>query len=99
MASGIHMIDINGKQQPPCTQFEIEMDWESLIRPKDKPIPYLILVFGIIFTTLIFVIAVNISRKRISIVMPLNQPRDLASTFLAGCFMISLLLSYVIKQK
>ena len=99
MAFGIIMIDINGKQQLPCTQFEIELDWETLIRPKDKPIPYLILVFGIIFTTLIFVIAVNISRKRISIVMPLNQPRDLASTFLAGCFMISLLLSYVIKQK
>ena len=93
------MIDINGKQQLPCTQFEIELDWETLIRPKDKPIPYLILVFGIIFTTLIFVIAVKISRKRISIVMPLNQPRDLASIFLAGCFMISLLLSYVIKQK
>ena len=99
MAFGINMIDINGKQQLPCTQFEIELDWETLIRPKDKPIPYLILVFGIIFTTLIFVIAVKISRKRISIVMPLNQPRDLASIFLAGCFMISLLLSYVIKQK
>ena len=99
MASGIHMIDINGKQQPPCTQFEIEMDWESLIRPKDKPIPYLILIFGIIFTTLLFVIAVKIRRRRISIVMPLNQPRDLASNLLAGYFMILLLLSYIIKQK
>ena len=93
------MIDINGKQRPPCTRFEIEMDWETLIRPKDKPMPYLILGFGIIFTTWVFVIAVKISRKRISIVMPLNQPRDLASIFLAGCFMISLSLSYVIKQK
>ena len=99
MAFGINMIDINGKQRPPCTRFEIEMDWETLIRPKDHPIPYLILGFGIVFTTLVFVIAVKISRKRISIVMPLNQPRDLASIFLAGCFMIYLLLSYVIKQK
>ena len=99
MAFGINMIDINGKQRPPCTQFEIEMDWETLIRPKDKPIPYLILIFGIIFTTLVFVIAVKIRRNRISIVMPLNQPRDLANNFLAGCFMISLLLTYVIKQK
>ena len=87
------------EKRPPCTQFEIELDWETLIRPKDKPIPYLILVFGIIFTTLIFVIAVKISRKRISIVMPLNQPRDLASNLLAGYFMILLLLSYIIKQK
>ena len=99
MAFGIIMIDINGKQQLPCTQFEIELDWETLIRPKDKPIPYLILIFGIIFTTLVFVIAVKIRRDRISIVMPLNQPRDLANNFLAGCFMISLLLTYVIKQK
>ena len=101
MAFGIHMIDTNGKQRPPCTQLEIEMDWETLIRPKDKHIriPYLILFFGIIFTTLVFVIAVRISRKRISIVMPLNQPRDLASIFLAGCFMILLLLSYIIKYK
>ena len=101
MAFGIHMIDTNGKQRPPCTQFEIEMDWETLIRPKDKQfrIPYLILIFGIIFTTLVFVFAVKIRRNRISIVMPLNQPRDLANNFLAGCFMISLLLFYVIKQK
>ena len=99
MAFGINMIDINGKQRPPCTRFEIEMDWETLIRPKDKPMPYLILGFGIIFTTLVFVIAVKIRRDRISIVMPLNQPRDLASIFLACCFMIYLLLSYVIKQK
>ena len=99
MSFGIRMIDINGEQRPPCTQFEIEMDWETLIQPKDKPIPYLILTFGIIFTTLVFVIAVKIRRKRISIVMPLNQPRDLASNFLAGYFMILLLLSHIIKQK
>ena len=99
MAFGINMIDINGKQRPPCTQFEIELDWETLIRPKDNPIPYLILVFSIVFTTLVFVIAVKIRRKRISIVMPLNQPRDLASNFLAGYSMILLLLSYIIKQK
>ena len=98
MAFGIHMVN-KSEKRPPCTQFEIEMDWESLIRPKDKPIPYLILIFGIIFTTLVFVIAVKIRRDRISIVMPLNQPRDLANNFLAGCFMISLLLTYVIKQK
>ena len=101
MAFGIHMIDINGKQRPPCTQFEIEMDWETLIRPKDKQfrIPYLILIFGIIFTTLGFVIAVKIRRKTISIVMPLNQPRDFASIFLLGYFMIILLISYIIKHK
>ena len=93
------MIDINGKQQPPCTQFEIEMDWETLIRPKDKPIPYLILIFGIIFTTLVFVIAVKIRRNRISIVMPLNQPRDLANIFLATFFMIVILIDYTIKNK
>ena len=87
------------EKRPPCTQFEIELDWETLIRPKDKPIPYLILTFGIIFTTLVFVIAVKIRRKRISIVMPLNQPRDLASNFLAGYFMIILLLIFTIKQK
>ena len=36
MAFGIHMV-VNSEQGPPCTQFEIEMDWESLIRSKDKP--------------------------------------------------------------
>ena len=36
MAFGIHMVN-KSEKQPPCTQFEIEMDWESLIRPKDEP--------------------------------------------------------------
>ena len=98
MSFGVNMLDINNEQQPTCTQFEIEMDWETLIQPKDKPIPYQILFFGIIFSTLVFVIAVKISRKRISIVMPLNQPRDLASNFLAGYLMILFTLSYIIKQ-
>ena len=98
MAFGINMIDVNGKQRPLCTQYEIEMDWETLIQPKDKPIPYQILFFGIIFSTLVFVIAVKIRRKRISFVMPLNQPRDLASIFLAGYFMILLLLLHIIHK-
>ena len=99
MALGIHMIDINSEQRPPCTQFEIEVDWETLIGPKDKPRPYQILIFALIFTTLVFVIAVKIRRKRISIVMPLNQPRDFASIFLFGYYMIILLISYIIKHK
>ena len=93
------MLDINNEQQPTCTQFEIEMDWETLIQPKDKPIPYKILIFGTTVTTLVFVIAVKIRLNRISIVMPLHQPRDFASIFLAGYFMIILLLIFTIKQK
>ena len=93
------MIDINSEQQPPCTQFEIKVDWETIIQSKDKPMPYLILILGIIFTTLVFVIAVKIRRKRISIVMPLNQPRDFASIFLFGYYMIILLISYIIKHE
>ena len=96
---GVHMLDINSEQQPTCTQFEIEMDWETLIQSKDKPIPYQILLFGIIFSTLVFVIAVKVRRKKISLVMPLNQPRDFASIFLAGYFMILWLLLYIIKHK
>ena len=99
MALGIHMIDINSEQRPPCTQFEIEVDWETLIGPKDNARPYQILIFGFIFTTLGFVIAVKIRRKTISIVMPLNQPRDFASIFLFGYYMIILLISYIIKHK
>ena len=99
MAFGIHMIDTNGKQRPPCTQLEIEMDWETLIRPKDKQfrIPYLILIFGIIFTTLLFVIAIKIRHQGISLVMPLNQPRDLANLFLALLIILPLT-NYAIKQ-
>ena len=97
MAFGIHMIDINSEQRPPCTQFEIELDWETLIKSNYKPEPYLILRFGIIFTTLLFVIAIKIRRQRISIVMPLNQPRDLANLFLVF-FMILGLIDYTIKQ-
>ena len=99
MAFGIHMIDINSEQRLPCTQVDIELDWETLIQSKDKPEPYLILRFGIIFTTLLFVIAIKIQRQRISIVMPLNQPRDSANTFLIGFFMIVCLLYYIIKHK
>ena len=76
MAFGINMIDINGKQRPPCTQFEIELDWETLIRPKDKPIPYLILIFGIIFTTLLFVIAVKIRRTHLSTAVAWREKKD-----------------------
>ena len=36
MAFGIHMVN-KSEQQPPCTQFKIQMDWESLIRPKGEP--------------------------------------------------------------
>ena len=99
MSFGVNMLDINNEQQPTCTQFEIEMDWETLIQAKDKPIPYQILFFGIIFSTLVFVIAVKIRRKRISFVTQLDQPRDFASIFLAGYFMILLLLMYIIKHK
>ena len=91
------MIDINSELRPPCTQFEIEMDWETLIQSKDKPIPYLIMMLGIIFITLLLSIAIKIRHQRISIVMPLNQPRDLTNLFLA--FLIILpLTNYTIKQ-
>ena len=92
------MIDIDDIQIPPCIQFETEMDWETLISPDERPIPYLILFLCITFSTLVFVIAVKIRRNRISIVMPLNQPRDLESIFLAGYYMIILLTSYFIKH-
>ena len=96
MAFGIHMINKREKR-PPCTQFEIEMDWQTLIQSKDKPIPYLIMMLGIIFITLLFVIAIKIRHQRISIVMPLNQPKDLTNLFLA--FLIILpLTNYAIKQ-
>ena len=92
------MIDIDDIQLPPCIQFETEMDWETLISPDDRPIPYLILFLCIIFSTLVFVIAVKIRLNQISIVMPLNQPRDLESTFLVGYYMIILLISFIIKH-
>ena len=97
MALGIHMININGELKPPCTQFEIAMDREMLIQSKDKPIPYLIMTFGIIFITLLFAIAIKIRHRRISIVMPLNQPRDLANLFLALLIILPLT-NYAIKQ-
>ena len=97
MAFGIYMTDINSALRPPCTQFEIEMDWETLIQSKDKPTPYPIMLLGIIFITLLFVIAIKICHQRITIVMPLNQPRDLANLFLAF-FMILGLIAYTIKQ-
>ena len=97
MTFGIYMIDINNELRPPCTQFEIEMDWETLLQSKDKPIPYLIMMLGIIFITLLFVIAIKIRHQRISLVMPLNQPKDLTNLFLA--FLIILpLTNYTIKQ-
>ena len=97
MTFGIYMIDINSELRPPCTQFEIEMDWETLLQSKDKPIPYLIMMLGIIFITLLFVIAIKIRHQRISLVMPLNQPKDLTNLFLA--FLIILpLTNYTIKQ-
>ena len=93
------MIDVNSEIRPPCTQFEIDMDWETLVQPKDKPIPYQILFLSIICTIFVLVIAVKIRHGKISIVMPLNQPRDYASIFLAGYSMIILLLIYIIKRK
>ena len=97
MAFGIHMININGELKPPCTQFEIATDRETLIQSKDKPIPYLIMTFGIIFITLLFAIAIKIHQRRVSIVMPLNQPRDLANPFIAF-FMILTLIDHTINQ-
>ena len=91
------MTDINSELQLPCTQFEIAKDWETLIQSKDKPRPYLIMVLGIIFITLLFVIAIKICQQRISIVMPLHQPRDLANLFLVF-FMILALIAHIINQ-
>ena len=99
MSFGINMIDINSELQPPCTQFEIAKDWETLIQSKDKPTPYLIMMLGITFITLIFIIAIKIRHQRISIVMPLNQPKDLAYICLAVFFMIIILIDYTIKNK
>ena len=97
MSFGINMIDINSELQPPCTQFEIAKHWETLIQSKDKPTPYLIMLGGIIFITLLFVIAIKICQQRISIVMPLHQPRDLANLFLVF-FMILALIGDIINQ-
>ena len=91
------MIDINSELQPPCTQFVIAKDWETLIQSKDKPAPYLIMLLGIIFITLLFVIAIKICHPRITIVMPLHQPRDLANLCL-GFFMILALIDRIINQ-
>ena len=82
MTFGIYMIDVNSELRPPCAQFEMEMDWETLIQSKDKPIPYQILFLIILCIMFVLVIAVEIRRKRISIVMPLNQPRDMANIYL-----------------
>ena len=97
MAFGIHMININGELKPPCTQFEIATDRETLIQSKDKPIPYLIMTFAIIFITILLAIAIKISHRKTSIVMPLNQPRDLANPFIAF-FMILTLIDHTINQ-
>ena len=98
MAFGIYML-VNSGLRPPCTQFETEMDWEMLIQAKDKPKPYLIMVFGIMFITLMFVIGIKIRHQRISIVMPLNQPRDLESLFLIAYSMIIILIIIILKHK
>ena len=97
MSFGINMIDINSELQPPCTQFVIAKDWETLIQSKDKPTPYPIMLLGIIFITLLFVIAIKICHQRITIVMPLHQPRDLANLFLAF-FLILVLINHIINQ-
>ena len=91
------MININGELKPPCPQFEIVMDRERLIHSKDKPLAYLIMTFGIIFMTLLFAVAIKICLRRISIVMPLNQPKDLANPFIAF-FMILILIDHIINQ-
>ena len=91
------MIDINSDFQPPCIQSEIAKHWETLIQSKDKPTPYLIMLVGIIFITILFVIAIKICQQRISIVMPLHQPRDLANLCL-GFFMILALIDRIINQ-
>ena len=91
------MIDINSDFQPPCIQSEIAKHWETLIQLKDKPTPYLIMLVGIIFITILFVIAIKICQQRISIVMPLHQPRDLANLCL-GFFMILALIDRIINQ-
>ena len=97
MAFGIYMTDINSALRPPCTQFVIAKDWETLIQSKDKPTPYLIMWLGIIFMTLLFVIAIKICHQRITIVMPLHQPRDLANLFLPF-FIILALIGHIINQ-
>ena len=91
------MIDINSDFQPPCIQSEIAKHWETLIQSKDKPTPYLIMLVGIIFITILFVIAIKICHQRITIVMPLHQPRDLANLCL-GFLMILALIDRIINQ-
>ena len=94
------MIDTDSTQLPPCIQFETEMAWESLVLlSKERPRPYLIFYIGTIFATLFFVIAVKIRLKKISLVMPLNQPRDLESLFFIAYLMIIILIIYILKHK
>ena len=89
-----HFLDPIYRRAIPCTPDYQEINWEKLYYSKNIPTPFKSLRTGLTLLTLLLVIVVQIGRKRISLVVPLNQPKDLQSILPLGYF-LTIFITYV----
>ena len=75
------------RQSIPCTPDYQEINWQRLSNADNIPNPFKTLGIGLSLLTLVLAIVVQIGRQRVSLVLPLNQPKDLQSILPIGYFL------------
>ena len=86
------------RQAIPCTPDYQEINWQRLSYTENIPTPFKTLRIGLSILTLVLAIVIQIGRQRISLVIPLNQPKDLQSILPLGYFLIIFLTYGSIKS-
>ena len=82
-----------------CTPDCYEMNWIWLSYSENPPKPILFIYICLILMTTLLNIGIQIGRQKISIVIPLNQPKDLQSTLLLGYFLTLLSIFFGLEKK
>ena len=71
----------------PCTPDYREINWQRLSYTDNISNPFKTLRIGLSLLTLVLAIVVQIGRQRVSLVLPLKQPKDLQSILPIGYFL------------
>ena len=81
-----------------CTPDYYELNWIWLSYSENPPKPILFIYIGLILMTIFLQIGIQVGHQKISLVIPLNQPKDLQSTLLLGYFLTLLSIFFGLEK-
>ena len=81
-----------------CTPDYYELNWIWLSYSENPPKPILFIYIGLILMTIFLQIGIQVGRQKMSLVIPLNQPKDLQSTLLLGYFLTLLSIFFGLEK-